>query len=207
VLSFAGNTDTQVTLKNFHLENLDNLSKSTGAAIDLGNLRFDGQTRELDSFDVVNADATVSLIFNRNTVTFLNDRDNTTSGFDRSNDVINAQGGNDQITGLSGDDLLRGGAGDDVLDGGLGNDRLTGDAGHDRFVLAAGNGTDTITDFTVGQDLLALAGGLSVGQLTIAQGTGADVGNTLIRTGSSELLAVLTGVQASTITNAAFTPV
>ncbi|NEQ54733.1 MAG: hypothetical protein F6K11_32170, partial [Leptolyngbya sp. SIO3F4] len=57
------------------------------------------------------------------------------------------------------------------LRGGLGNDTLTGDndsggSGIDTFVLAIGEGTDTIVDFEVGVDLIGLADGLSLGQLT-----------------------------------------
>lgn len=208
MVSFVGAANTQVTLKHTKLEDLDNLRQATGAAVDAGNFLFDGQTAVQDSFDVFNADSTQTLIFNRNTVTFLNDLDNSVFGFADSDDVINAQGGDDDLFGLSGDDVLRGGEGDDLLDGGLGNDELMGGAGRDRFVLALGNGTDTIVDFTVGQDLLALAGGLSAAQLSVVQGTGADVSNTLVKTtGSNELLAILAGVQATTITSGSFVTV
>ncbi len=64
-----------------------------------------------------------------------------------------------------------------------------------------GEGTDTITDFKDGEDRLALSAGLSFGQLTITQGTGTNVNDTLIgQTGSNQLLAILSGVQLSTIT-------
>lgn len=109
VISFEGIANTGAILRNFKLENLDNLTKATGATVNLANLRFDGQTGIQDSFDIFNAESNASLIFNRNTVTFLNDRDNTVRGFENSNDVINAQGGDDTVRGLSGDDLLRGG--------------------------------------------------------------------------------------------------
>ncbi|MEH1802180.1 MAG: hypothetical protein V7L13_24065 [Nostoc sp.] len=65
-----------VILQNLALENLENLSKSTGATIDLGNIQFDGQTSITDGFDVFNANSTQSTIFNLNTVTFLNDLSN-----------------------------------------------------------------------------------------------------------------------------------
>uniref|UniRef100_UPI0035CA2602 calcium-binding protein n=1 Tax=uncultured Nostoc sp. TaxID=340711 RepID=UPI0035CA2602 len=119
-ISFAGDAymrffDASVILQNFALENLENLSKSTGATVDLGNILFDGQTSTIDSFDVFNANSTQSIIFNKNTVTFLNDLNNNVSGFDNSDDVINGQGGDDLIDGLSGNDMLRGGAGNDSL--------------------------------------------------------------------------------------------
>ncbi|MCK5111787.1 MAG: hypothetical protein KAQ94_09725, partial [Arcobacteraceae bacterium] len=49
----------------------------------------------------------------------------------------------DTITGGAGDDTITGGASDDTLDGGTGNDTFV-------FSTAAGNGTDAISNFTVG---------------------------------------------------------
>lgn len=52
-------------------------------------------------------------------------------------------------------DTLVGTAGDDVLTGGIGADTLTGGAGRDTFVYQSmRDATDTITDFTPGEDLL-----------------------------------------------------
>ena len=45
-----------------------------------------------------------------------------------------------------------------VLNGKGGNDLLTGGGGNDTFVIAKGEGHDTITDFTHGQDVLKLQG-------------------------------------------------
>lgn len=60
-----------------------------------------------------------------------------------------------QITGTAGRDTLVGTAGDDVIEGGAGADTLTGGAGRDQFVYSSLlDGGDTITDFTVGEDLL-----------------------------------------------------
>ncbi|MBD2104498.1 5'-nucleotidase C-terminal domain-containing protein [Leptolyngbya sp. FACHB-261] len=114
--------------------------------------------------------------------------------------------GNDHLLGGTGRDVLFGEAGDDTLVGGAGPDRLVGGSGSDRFVAALGAGADTIIDFTDGQDLIALSAGLQFGQLTISQGTGATQNNTLIRANgaSTELLAVLVGVQANLITAADF---
>jgi Ca2+-binding RTX toxin-like protein len=96
---------------------------------------------------------------------------------------------------------LFGGKGDDFLNGGLGNDTLTGGMGADKFLLSTNSGTDTITDFEVGKDLLVLGNGLSFSQLTIAQ----DSGATLIRFAQTgEILASLTGVSAIRISAANF---
>lgn len=172
-LTFDGVANTKVILKNFTLDNLDNLRRSTGATVDLGNILFNSQNRIQDSFDVFDANSTQAQIWNRNTVTFLNNLNNVVKGFDRSNDVINALGGDDTIYALSGNDLVRGGAGNDrlfagagndglfgdegndYLDGGAGNDNLRGGQGADHFVFSSGKrfaradlGVDTITDFT-----------------------------------------------------------
>jgi 5'-nucleotidase / UDP-sugar diphosphatase len=203
VITFEGIADTQVTLSNFKLEDLDNLRQSTGASADLGNIIFEQQSSVQDSFDVFNPDWSFEQIFNRNSVTFLNNLDNSIRGFDDSNDVINGLAGNDVMLGLSGDDLLRGGDGNDLLNGGLGSDRLIGGAGQDRFVLAADSGSDAIADFEVGVDRLALSGGLRFDQLAIAQGSG---GTLISLTSSGQLLASLTGIQASSVTASSFTP-
>jgi Ca2+-binding RTX toxin-like protein len=131
-----------------------------------------------------------------------NDNDRLLGGND--NDRLLGGNGLDTLLGGNNNDVLRGDAGNDSLDGGLGNDILTGGTGNDRFVLRATNGTDTITDFTNGQDLFFLAGGLTFGSLTISQSSS----DTLItRTSSSEVLAILTGVSSSLIDATDFTTV
>jgi Ca2+-binding RTX toxin-like protein len=175
-VAFLGDeTGTLVTLQNFALENFDNLLKATGANVNFDNGTFADNALK-DSLDVFNADSTQRRLWNRNNVTFLNDLDNRVTGFNNSDDVINAQGGDDRLSGLGGDDILRGGEGDDtlrggrgddILRGGLGDDTLIGGRGIDTFVLAAGKGADTIRDFRVGTDLIGLAEGLSLGQLTL----------------------------------------
>ena len=124
-------------------------------------------------------------------------------------DILNGGAGGDKLSGGDGNDSLIGGAGDDLLVGGAGNDTLTGDAGRDRFVLvAANNGIDTIVDFMDGEDRIGLSGGLNFGQLNITQGTGANVNDTLISLKSNDdLLAILTGVESSTLNGADFTMV
>lgn len=122
------------------------------------------------------------------------------------NDTLNGGNGNDILLGQVSNDNLIGGNGDDVLYGGLGNDTLLGGRGADRFMIAPGNGTDTISDFT-NQDLICLPEGLSFGQLSVTQGTGINANNTLIDVqNSGEVLAILAGVQATTITSADFMP-
>ncbi|MEG3970225.1 DUF4347 domain-containing protein [Microcoleus sp. T2B6] len=111
-------------------------------------------------------------------------------------DVLFGNRGADILNGDDGNDILYGGKGDDLLNGGLGSDTLVGGMGVDKFLLSTNSGTDTITDFEVGQDLLVLGSGLSFSQLAIAQ----DSGATLIRLAQTgEILASLAGVSATSI--------
>ncbi|WP_341732605.1 Calx-beta domain-containing protein [Microcoleus sp. EPA2] len=117
-------------------------------------------------------------------------------------DTINGDAGNDTILGGKDSDSLVGGAGNDVLIGDEGSDTLLGGSGRDLFFLTSGQGSDTISDFRKGEDLLSLAGGLTFAQLSISHSTnGQDASpTTFIRIANSgELLAVLNGVQASAI--------
>ncbi|WP_445632478.1 Calcium-binding protein [Nostoc sp. DSM 114161] len=149
-ITFAGDTSPKVILKNFKLEDLDNL-KATPTRPAIGNILFDGETSIVDSFNVLDANSTETTIGIANTVTFLNDLANNITGLDNSNDTINGQGGNDKIYGLDGNDLLRGGAGNDTLIGGARNDTLVGDAGNDSLV--GGTGNDSLIG-GIGNDLL-----------------------------------------------------
>ena len=206
LVSFEEFEDTEVILSNVALEDLDNLRKATGASEDIGNILFDGDIAFQDGFDVFNANTDRTQVFQHNSVTFLNDLDNLVSGFDNSDDVINGQNGNDTLNGLSSNDLLRGGDGDDILIGGFGQDTLVGGDGNDIYAFAPRTGIDLITDFTDTQDAIALSDDLSFADLTITQGTGGSAEDTLINiTSSNELLAILSGVQASTITSADLT--
>ncbi|MCU0550022.1 MAG: hypothetical protein MUC48_11795 [Leptolyngbya sp. Prado105] len=203
-ITFAGVKDAPtVVLKNFSLENLDNLRRSTGAAVDVGNILFDGDTKIRDSFDVLDRDSTQNRIFNRNTVTFANDLDNPIEGFDHSADVINAQGGNDIVKTFGGSDRVRGGLGNDTIDAGKGDDwvqgdqgqdTLTGGDGFDRFAfdkLAISGGVpvqnvatginvnnlppDLILDFNVGEDQFALFSDLGLGDIQFQSGLSSQI--------------------------------
>jgi Ca2+-binding RTX toxin-like protein len=139
VVTFEGVSSVKVILQNIKLDELDNLTKATGATVNFAGMLFDGDTTIKDSFDVVDSDRQISTIFNPNTVTFLNDLNNTVNGKDRSNDIIRGLGGNDVLYGLSGNDALYGDNGNDSLDGGDGNDSLYGGTGDDAIVGGAGD--------------------------------------------------------------------
>ncbi|MEG4294886.1 Ig-like domain-containing protein, partial [Microcoleus sp. D2B6] len=102
------------------------------------------------------------------------------------NDTLTGGNGDDTLKGGGGNDYLSGGNGKDLLYGGLGSDFLTGGNGNDIFAFAAGEGTDTITDFSDGNDLIGLSGGLTFGQLSFS-------GSNIIVTSTTEILATLTG--------------
>ncbi|PZV07010.1 MAG: hypothetical protein DCF32_08335 [Leptolyngbya sp.] len=85
------------------------------------------------------------------------------------NEILVGLWGNNQLFGAGGDDWLLGGLGDDLLDGGLGNNRLVTGPGQDTVVLESDGRVDTVVDFTPGVDRFLLPGGLSFGQIAIAQ--------------------------------------
>ena len=98
-------------------------------------------------------------------------------------DTLRAGAGDDLLVGGEGDDHLEGGAGDDLLIGGAGNDRLfggdgddnlggdagddvlTGGAGCDIFsfdlVASPAAGSDVVTDFRRGEDLVWVTGDMA----------------------------------------------
>jgi len=119
-------------------------------------------------------------------------------------DEIKGLGGNDTLLGLGGDDKLSGGEGDDLLRGGTGSNMLLGGSGSDRFAI--GEGSDIIADFKVTEgDRIALIN-VSFAQLTLTQGTGSNAKDTLIQLASSNnLLGIVKGVEASTLTQSVFT--
>ena len=109
--------------------------------------------------------------------------DDTHNG-SNARDNMMAQGGNDTLLGNGGNDHMNGGQGNDVLTGGMGTDKEVGGAGLDQFVFnTAGEGGDTITDFTSGQDHLVLSS-LGFG-LTgpLSEGHGFGYGTTATGTG------------------------
>lgn len=81
--------------------------------------------------------------------------DDTLSG-GKGADTLNGEGGADRLEGGKSRDLLIGGGGNDTLSGQGGNDTLSGGAGLDVFSFVPGGGTDTITDFVDGEDVIRI---------------------------------------------------
>lgn len=74
------------------------------------------------------------------------------------NDTLTGTNSGEILSGDAGNDVIDAGAGDDIVIDGTGRDTLTGGAGRDVFVLVDDNLSDTITDFTLGEDELDLSG-------------------------------------------------
>ena len=113
-------------------------------------------------------------------------------------------GGDDRdiLIGNMGDDFLNGGDGDDVLMGVTGRDVLVGGDGADLFVYGVGDGKDLIRDFEVGIDKIGLVESeFTFDDLTITQSGSRTV---LGVASSGETLAVLKGVDASSIGESSF---
>jgi Ca2+-binding RTX toxin-like protein len=140
-----------------------------------------------------------------------------------SNGLIFAGAGNDLIDAIAsqGDNRIYGGSGDDtfilggkdILTGQDGSDRffaqtggdnlMTGGAGADQFWIASAEipeSANTVTDFTLGEDVIGLAGlGASFEGLTLTQ----QGDNTLIAFNNDEL-SVLNGIQSSSLSASNF---
>jgi len=115
------------------------------------------------------------------------------------NDTIYGRSGYDQLYGGSGNDVIIGGSGRDKIKGGSGDDILVGGAGGDQFSFSVYNdsgsgnsGQDTITDFEVGVDKIALTGSYSAAELL-------DPANGLISTAQGNTRIIL-GDNGSSIT-------
>jgi Ca2+-binding RTX toxin-like protein len=132
VATSTGGTNTSVTMSLANATNVD-LSGITG------------NEAQLD-FTVGATATAIATTFSGSQI-----KDTITTG--AGDDTINGNGGADIIDGAAGADTIDGGAGADSITGGAGNDAMTGGAGSDTFVFgqtAATNGSDTVTDFTVG---------------------------------------------------------
>jgi len=131
-------------------------------------------------------------------------RDTIFGGF--GNDTIYANEGNNAVFGDlggfsgSGNDIIYTGSGNDFIDGGFGSDTLFLGGGEDIVVIQFDfSGFDTINNFQLGQTTFrvgSLTTSTDTASLTITQGAnGAEI------SAFGEVLAVVVGTQASTLTN------
>jgi ribosomal protein S28E/S33 len=137
---------------------------------------------------------------------------------DNGNDTLEGGQGNDFVRGGKENDLLSGNEGNDVLFGDSGVDSLSGGDGDDIFVIGRVENNsvnsdsstlanaDLIADFSLGIDLIGLDGGWEFEDLNISQGTGDFARDTIVRDNvTGEYLAILKGINSSSITAANFT--
>lgn len=126
-------------------------------------------------------------------------RDTIFGGF--GNDTIYASEGNNAVFGDFGNDTIYTGSGNDFIDGGFGgSDTIFLGGGQDTVVLQFGFAEfDTINNFQLGQTTFrvgSLTTPTNSANLTITQGaSGAEI------SAFGDLLAVVVGTQASTLTN------
>ena len=120
-------------------------------------------------------------------------------------EALNGTAGRDMLTGNGNANILRGFARSDVLDGaggndtligGMGNDEMTGGSGADTFVIVDGlyfRGTDTVTDFENGIDVIDLSsfGLAGFGDLTLTDATSSVMIS--VNDGEDDPIVVLTG--------------
>ncbi|MEG4044014.1 phosphatase PAP2 family protein [Microcoleus sp. Pol17_C1] len=155
-----------------------------------------------------------------NDIIYANSGDDYLEG-DVGKDKICGDQGNDTIVGGADDDILWGGKGSDLISGdsgndliyaGVGSDTVSGGTGDDIFAIAKGSGgptvaaADYIADFGNGNDKIRLLDGLTFEALNIQQGTGVNSNSTVIQDKlTGEYLAVLPGVNSSTISRDQFT--
>ena len=66
----------------------------------------------------------------------------------KNDDAITGSTVGDKLFGYSGNDTIKGGGGNDIIGGSVGRDKLSGQGGADVFLFVAGDGRDTIIDFT-----------------------------------------------------------
>jgi hypothetical protein len=113
-------------------------------------------------------------------------------------DSLSGDAGDDRLFGLEDNDSLLGDNGNDFLDGGLGSDSLRGDDGNDTFVISSNSGTDTIADFSSGNDLIGLSSEISFADLSFS-------GNNIIL--GTETIANLNGIDTTSLTESNFVEV
>ena len=133
--------------------------------------------------------------------------DNAPAGADGIDYYVNGGAGNDQLGGSAGNDFIRGGAGDDSINAKAGNDIVRPGAGTDDITLGTGEDvlyltvdqlqgvyTNTITDFTSGEDTIQIDADLeSRSELNFVDGdliielTGTETGSTTISSNNNDI--------------------
>jgi Ca2+-binding RTX toxin-like protein len=174
VITFDGVANTQVTLTNTAIDQLENIAGQ-------GNFRFFGQSTVTESIDVIGDTFNNPIAQHANSVSFVSGPFGF-SGLDNSNDTIRLFSdfaGGAALSGGSGNDRLLGNAGSDILNGGTGADRMEGGAGDDQYFV------DNVKDQVIETLTAAQGGGVDVVISTISYALGANVENLEIEGPSS----------------------
>ncbi|MFD0917303.1 hypothetical protein ACFQ14_12880 [Pseudahrensia aquimaris] len=117
-----------------------------------------------------------------------------------SNDITLADGSSVRVYGGSGNDTIIAANDGSTLDGGVGDDTLQASGGRDVIVLGANGGFDTVLNFNVASDQIALSGVGLYSFADIAAATSSDgSGNTLIDFGNGTSV-VLNGLNPADLT-------
>jgi len=120
-------------------------------------------------------------------------------------DTIFGQGGNDTIEGDEGNDVIDGGWGHDQLGGGSGNNTLTGNRGADVFVFNDVIGTDTVTDFQNGTDLLDFSADSLVNSFADFMSATVQDGTDVVMTSADASVLILENTSLLTLDESDFT--
>ncbi|MEG4318478.1 MULTISPECIES: CARDB domain-containing protein [unclassified Microcoleus] len=138
------------------------------------------------------------------TDTLYGNKDDDVINGNQANDLIIGGKGNDLLLGGKGNDQIYGDIGNDTLIGGLGQEILVGGPGVDTFVLPTKGAVstdflaDTILDFQVGVDKIALTDGLKFSNLIL---TTVDNKTVVKIAGNNQILGVVAGVSPSQLSN------
>jgi len=165
----------------------------------------DNITYKIITAKAVSSDAKYNNIINPDDIDVVNIKsgnqvNSIITGTSKNDNPLQGTSSDDLIFGFAGNDVIVGGGGNDRIYGGLGTDNLTGGTGNDIFVIVQGEGRDTIKDFNLNEDLIALSSGISYSNLSITQSNN----DTLIKIGTVSL-ALLTGITASNLNANHFT--
>lgn len=121
------------------------------------------------------------------------------------NDTVNGGDGNDVVAGQDGNDVLFGGAGNDIVAGGTGVNTMTGGSGEDIFIVDTSAMIDTITDFSVTDDVIRIRNDEAYDTFAEVQTAISSVGGNTVITFASGGTITLEGVAASSLTASNFT--
>ncbi|MEB3277878.1 MAG: Ig-like domain-containing protein, partial [Lyngbya sp.] len=167
---------------------------------DLGNDQLCGNEGNDTIYGDINDNETISTLAGRDTICGGSGNDILFGNEDQ--DRLCGGEDSDTLYGGLGEDTLAGELGDDWLFGDQGNDLISGGSGSDRFVLFSDTGTDTIQDFQLGIDFIALGGGLTFDVLSFSQ---SEDGTSSVISLDGQQLAILNDIQVSALTEDSFT--